>query len=67
MTPTSSELCPSALYGEGLVLAVLAMLEALRVAPGGSAPPITCVARRGLRLPGRDEKPGVSDRTGKLG
>ena len=33
------------------ILAILAMLArrgALRVAPGGSAPPISCVARRGF-------------------
>jgi hypothetical protein len=30
---------------------VLAMLATLRVAPGGSAPPIPCVARRGEALP----------------
>ena len=38
----------------GPVLAILAMLAMLRVAPGGSAPPIPCVARRGEALAGRD-------------
>src|SRR3954453_17763336 len=35
------------------------MLAMLRVAPGGSAPPIPCVARRGEALPGRDGKAGL--------
>jgi hypothetical protein len=45
------------------VLAVLAMLApkwALRVAPGGSAPPIPSAARRVALLSGRDGKAGVS-------
>ena len=48
--PTGGEICHGAHFGEGPVLAILAMLArkiALRVAPGGSAPPIPCVARRG--------------------
>ena len=43
------------------MLAILAMLVrqgALRVAPGGSAPPIPFVAPRGLDAAGRDGKAG---------
>src|SRR5215472_5304548 len=39
---------------------MLARRGALRVAAGGSAPPIPCVARRGQVAPGRDEKAGSS-------
>ena len=45
------------------MLAVLAMLApkwALRVAPGGSAPPIPSAARRVMLSSGRDGKAGVS-------
>jgi len=53
----------------GLVLAVLAMLApkwALRVAPGGSAPPIPSAARRVAAVvrPGRESR--RLNRTGKL-
>ncbi len=47
---------PRAHCGEGPVLAILAMLAPLCVAAGGSAPPITFVARRGVGLAGRDGK-----------
>ena len=43
--------CHGAHYGEGPVLAILAMLAlkgALRVAPGGSAPPIPSAPPHGL-------------------
>jgi hypothetical protein len=53
--------CHGAHFGEGPVLAILAMLvrkRALRVAPGGCAPPIPCVARHGSGRPGRDGKAG---------
>ena len=38
------------------ILAMLARKGALRVAPGGSAPPIPCVPRLDAGLSGRDEK-----------
>ena len=41
------------------MLAILAMLTALRVAPGGSAPLNPSAARRGGALPGRDGEAGV--------
>ena len=41
------------------MLASLAMLAELRVAAGGSAPPIPSAARRGEALPGRGRKAGV--------
>jgi hypothetical protein len=52
---------PGAHFGEGLVLAILAMLarkSALRVAPGGSAPPIPPLRAAALAAPGRDGKAG---------
>ncbi len=54
--------------GKGPVLAILAMLarkSALRVAPGGSAPLIPSVARRGSggARSGRENR--LADRTGK--
>ena len=52
-------MCHGAHCGEGLVLTILAMLAALRVAAGGSAPPITFVARRGMSIPGRDGEAGL--------
>jgi hypothetical protein len=51
------------------VLAILAMLArqgALCVAPGGSAPPISCVARRGLGVARSGRESRLADRTGKL-
>jgi hypothetical protein len=48
------------------VLAILAMLaRRLRVAPGGSAPPIPCVARRGHGGARSRRESRLSDRTGK--
>ena len=44
--------CHGAHCGQGPVLAILPMLapkRGLRVGPGGSALPLTCVARRGGR------------------
>src|ERR1700738_605668 len=61
--------CHGAHYGEGPVLAILAMLVrqgALRVVPGGSAPPISCVARRGLGAARSGRESRLADRTGKL-
>ena len=58
-----SRACRGARSREGLVLAVLAMLapkSALRVAAGGSAPPIPSAARRVVLLSGRDGKAGAS-------
>ena len=52
----ASQMCEQG--GEGPVLAILAMLASLRVAPGGSAPPIPSAARRGEALPGRGGKAG---------
>src|SRR5690348_8956898 len=54
----AGEACHGAHGGEGPVLAGLAMLAALCVAAGGSAPPVTSVARRGDVPPGRDGKAG---------
>ena len=51
------------------MLAILAMLVrqgALRVAPGGSAPPIPYVARRGLGVARSGRESRLADRTGKL-
>jgi hypothetical protein len=47
------------------VLTILAMLAALRVAAGGSAPPITFVARRGMSIPrsGRRIRSSVEPRS----
>jgi hypothetical protein len=42
------------------VLVILAMLASLRMAPGGSAPPIRSVALRGGGSAGRDGKAGAS-------
>ena len=42
------------------VLAMLAPKWALRVAPGGSAPPIPSAARRDMLSSGRDGKAGAS-------
>ena len=42
------------------MLAMLALKGALRVAPGGSAPPIPCAPLRGDCWIGRDGKAGVS-------
>src|ERR1700733_4344378 len=39
---------------------------ALRVAPGGSAPPIPCVARRGVGIARSGRESRFADRTGKL-
>jgi len=50
------------------VLAILAMLArrgALRVAPGGSAPPISFVARRGAGVARSGRESRFADRTGK--
>jgi hypothetical protein len=61
--------CHGAHYGEGPVLAILAMLArkgALRVAPGGSAPPISSVALRGLGVARSGRESRLADRTGKL-
>ena len=41
------------------MLAILTMLTSLRVAPGGSAPPISSAALRDEASPGRDGKAGV--------
>ena len=51
------------------MLAILTMLVrqgALRVAPGGSAPPISFVARRGLGAARSGRESRLADRTGKL-
>ena len=51
------------------MLAILTMLVrqgALRVAPGGSAPPISFVARRGLGTARSGRESRLADRTGKL-
>jgi hypothetical protein len=53
--------CHGARFGEGPVLASLAMLalkNALRVAPGGSALLFPCAVLHGLDDPGRDGKAG---------
>ena len=50
------------------MLAILAMLVrqgALRVAPGGSAPPISFVARRALGTARSGRESRLADRTGK--
>jgi hypothetical protein len=55
--------CHGAHYGEGPVLAILAMLalkDALRVAPGGSAPLFPFAPHHGDGIPGRDGKAGAS-------
>jgi hypothetical protein len=60
--------CHGAHFGEGPVLAILAMLarkSALRVAPGGSAPPIPSVARRGSGGARSGRESRLADRTGK--
>ena len=60
--------CHGAHCGEGPVLAILAMLAhqgALRVAPGGSAPPFPSVARRGLGGARSGRESRLADRTGK--
>ena len=41
------------------MLAILTMLTSLRVAPGGSAPPIPSAALHDEASPGRDGKAGV--------
>ncbi len=41
------------------ILAMLALMGALRVAPGGSAPLFRCAPRHGIRCSGRDEKTAV--------
>jgi hypothetical protein len=48
------------------VLAMLALQGALCVAPGGSAPPISFVARRGLGAARSGRESRLADRTGKL-
>src|SRR6516164_1937059 len=61
--------CHGAHCGEGPVLAILAMLArrgALRVAAGGSAPPIPCVARRGHGGTRSGRESRLIDRTRKL-
>lgn len=58
-----NRLCHGAHSGEGPVLDVLAMLalkDALRVAPGGSAPLFPFAPRHGPRCSGRDGKAGAS-------
>src|SRR4029077_11254771 len=60
--------CHGAHFGEGPVLAILAMLarkSALCVAPGGSAPPIPSVARRGSGGARSGRESRLADRTGK--
>jgi hypothetical protein len=60
--------CHGAHFGEGPVLAILAMLarkSALRVAPGGSAPPIPYVALRGTAGVRSGRKSRRTNRTGK--
>jgi hypothetical protein len=47
-------------------LAMLALQGALCVAPGGSAPPISFVARRGLGAARSGRESRLADRTGKL-
>jgi hypothetical protein len=47
------------------VLAILAMLASLRVAPGGSAPPNSFVALRGLGAARSGRESRFADRTGK--
>src|SRR5215468_4592354 len=62
--------CHGAHCGEGPVLAILTMLArrgALRVAAGGSAPPIPCVARRGHGGTRSGRESRLIDRTRKLG
>ena len=61
--------CHGARFGEGPVLASLAMLAlkgALRVAPGGSAPLFPFAARHGLWFPRSGRESRLADRTGKL-
>src|SRR3954468_12301054 len=61
--------CHGAHCGEGPVLASLAMLarqSALRVAPGDCAPPIPCVALRGLGAARSGRESRLADRTRKL-
>ena len=48
------------------ILAMLARYDALRVAPGGSAPPFPSVARRGLGGARSGRESRLADRTGKL-
>jgi hypothetical protein len=67
--PTGAPVCHAAHCGEGPVLVVLAMLAlkgALRVAPGGSAPPIPFAPRHdtGCSRPGRESR--LFSRTRKL-
>ena len=47
------------------ILAMLARYDALRVAPGGSAPPFPSVARRGLGGARSGRESRLADRTGK--
>ena len=47
------------------MLAILVMLAALRVTAGGSAPPISCVVRRGLGAARSGRESRLADRTGK--
>jgi hypothetical protein len=60
--------CYGARFGEGPVLASLAMLArkiALRVAPGGSAPLFPFAARRGFGGARSGRESRLADRTGK--
>ena len=60
--------CHGAHSGEGPVLASLAMLarkDALRVAPGGSAPLFPSAARRGFGGARSGRESRLADRTGK--
>ena len=47
------------------MLAILVMLAALSVTAGGSAPPISCVVRRGLGAARSGRESRLADRTGK--
>jgi hypothetical protein len=60
--------CHGSHFGEGPVLAILAMLAPgrLRVAPGGSAPPIPYVARRGPCDARSGQESRLDDQTEKL-
>src|ERR1700729_2706786 len=65
----SRQVCHGAHFGEGPVLAILAMLArqgALRVVPGGCAPRISSVARRGSGVARSGRGSSRAGRTGKL-
>jgi hypothetical protein len=67
--PRPAGVCHGAHFGEGPVLAILAMLarnSALCVAAGGSAPPIPSAARRGVGGVRSGRESRLADRTEKL-